>query len=549
MKKLLLLLTVAVGLFACSKKQETQSPVTGSNDFKKVAVKFNVSGFSQITGPIASAKDKAVFSTRTNAFTPIRDNFINDKLIYVVYDSQGKEVSRLEQFKTSDPGKVYRIANDTKTLVSSNSTFGTLSDNLNIGTYTVVVMVGQTDASFNRIYEGQVTTDFPKAYPTAILDEAAYYPTSGDILDDSFYYKGSLNVTTDSKTQSIVLDRIVGKLIFNIEDVLPANAYELTYDITTENTYFKLGNNTPGGTDGYNGHTISSVVFNARDIGKANFRWSEYILNTVTPMTVVLTISDINHKTLGTKTITNVRVSKNEQTTLTGKIFQATTNNFGITLNQQWGSNPNVISFNPTNNKVTIGGSEYNTAVIGTQTWTTVNYNGAGGLNYDNGANDAVYGKLYNHADIASLVLPSGWRIPSAADCQKLMSAFGQVTTSGIGLVYINDAATTKMRAVTGWQNTGTDIAGFSAYPAGYAYSGKGGWNFTNRGQSTIFLTSTDAADYSYNGDSYKQKYGFNIDQSNIIDEHGGYRGVSNTARLFAYNVATKYSLRFVKDN
>lgn len=116
-------------------------------------------------------------------------------------------------------------------------------------------------------------------------------------------------------------------------------------------------------------------------------------------------------------------------------------------------------------------------------------------------------------------------------------------------MVFINDAATAKMRSITGWTNVGTDIAGFNAYPAGYAYTGKGGWNFTRKGQQTIFLSTTDAADYSYNGESYKQKYDCNISENNIIDEHGSFRGVSNTTIMFPYNVATRFSLCFVKDN
>jgi len=37
-----------------------------------------------------------------------------------------------------------------------------------------------------------------------------------------------------------------------------------------------------------------------------------------------------------------------------------------------------------TANTVTINGTAYNTVTIGTQTWTAVNYNGAGGVNYNN---------------------------------------------------------------------------------------------------------------------------------------------------------------------
>src|SRR5688500_1131369 len=77
-------------------------------------------------------------------------------------------------------------------------------------------------------------------------------------------------------------------------------------------------------------------------------------------------------------------------------------------------------------NTVEIAGTTYQTVKIGTQTWTTVNYNGTGGVNYNDGANDPTYGKLYSFQEVKAISgLPSGWRVPTEDDVKKLLSVVG----------------------------------------------------------------------------------------------------------------------------
>ena len=77
-------------------------------------------------------------------------------------------------------------------------------------------------------------------------------------------------------------------------------------------------------------------------------------------------------------------------------------------------------------NTVSIGGDNYNTIVIGTQTWTATNYNGPGGLV-----------GLYTIAQATAISLPAGWRLPAKNDFDNLLKLAGG-TQDSYG--YVNNA-------------------------------------------------------------------------------------------------------------
>ncbi|MDB5154527.1 MAG: hypothetical protein JWR54_3278 [Mucilaginibacter sp.] len=58
---------------------------------------------------------------------------------------------------------------------------------------------------------------------------------------------------------------------------------------------------------------------------------------------------------------------------------------------------------------VTISGKAYGTIIIGSQTWTTQNYDGPGGVA---NAQESSVGKFYLSSELSSIELPTGWRIP-----------------------------------------------------------------------------------------------------------------------------------------
>jgi len=178
---------------------------------------------------------------------------------------------------------------------------------------------------------------------------------------------------------------------------------------------------------------------------------------------------------------------------------------------------------------VVINGTTYSTVVIGSQTWTAVNYNGAGGANYNNSAtNDPVLGKLYTYAEAQAISLPSGWRVPTADDYNKMLSGLGG-TKLDLTDYGVNNAVALEFMSTTGWTGTnGNNQLGFNAYPAG-VYS-QGANAFLYAGQQAFFLIETD---------------GINV----YISLNFSVAPLQTQVNHFFDGTLNRASLRFVKDN
>jgi uncharacterized protein (TIGR02145 family) len=124
-------------------------------------------------------------------------------------------------------------------------------------------------------------------------------------------------------------------------------------------------------------------------------------------------------------------------------------------------------STSPTPNRVTIQGKNYETVTLGDQTWTTTNYAGTGGLNFDANNSKPEYGKYYTKVEAEAIVLPEGWRLPTMEDFEKLAEFHGITLPS-------NGTETEKIRALTStdnWNNVaGTNSSKMNIYPTGYIF-------------------------------------------------------------------------------
>lgn len=199
----------------------------------------------------------------------------------------------------------------------------------------------------------------------------------------------------------------------------------------------------------------------------------------------------------------------------------------------------------PQKQGVTINGGFYTTVKIGNQLWTSVNYNGAGGVNYNNGSNDAAYGKYYTRQEAQAIVLQDGWRLPSKADFDKLVSSFPTQTINGY--TALTSESLKQILSSSGWDINGNNASGFNALPAGIVYIDAGGNNiFRYRGIEAQFVSSTN--EMVTGGGTTKEATWTLYLHSEVItgqnpftDFIGGVSGVSNSDSY-------RYSVRFVKD-
>jgi uncharacterized protein (TIGR02145 family) len=156
------------------------------------------------------------------------------------------------------------------------------------------------------------------------------------------------------------------------------------------------------------------------------------------------------------------------------------------------------------------GSGSFKTVTMGGQTWTVENLNIEKGNSwcYDNKeTNCRKYGRLYDW-ETAMTVCPSGWRLPSADDWNKLLTAAGGSSVAG-----------KRLKAKSGWYNggNGTDSLGFSALPGGHRYTDGLFANVTYVGYWWSATTiGNDAACYLY------MDYGIDkVYESDIVKSHG----------------------------
>jgi uncharacterized protein (TIGR02145 family) len=186
--------------------------------------------------------------------------------------------------------------------------------------------------------------------------------------------------------------------------------------------------------------------------------------------------------------------------------------------------------------KVTI----IDTVKIGTQIWTSVNYNGVGGVNYNNQPNNPNYGKLYTIAEANTLILPIGWRIPTTDDYNKLLAYLGATSTDANGYYQPSQATTLKLMSTTDWTlASGVNSSGFNAFPGGYYNQANTPNQDVLEGSAVAFITASYLAS---NIGMHANFYIYEIQQSStlLIDA------------VFSNQVTgsnDRGSLRFVKDN
>jgi uncharacterized protein (TIGR02145 family) len=191
-------------------------------------------------------------------------------------------------------------------------------------------------------------------------------------------------------------------------------------------------------------------------------------------------------------------------------------------------------SSDPKPQSISISGNPYSTVTIGSLTWTSVNYNGPGGTNYnDTTKNNPTFGKLYTMKEAKAIKLPSGWRLPTYADYLNLVVALGATQTGPLkqdmNAYEIPANTISLLLSKTGWTYAdGTNSSGFNAMPAG-AYSNV---YFGMGYQSLFMIPSDDLGPLVFS----------------IISNGNLSAGISDINTFYGRGTDYRCSIRFVKD-
>lgn len=123
------------------------------------------------------------------------------------------------------------------------------------------------------------------------------------------------------------------------------------------------------------------------------------------------------------------------------------------------------------NKSVEIQSVAYPTTEIGKQTWTTKNFEGNGGVSTEEG-HTILDGQNVYTIDVAkSLSLPSGWRVPTKADFEKLIRYIGETNpqmeyNSTLSELEVGSEFVLKLLAKNKWPSVSSNnLTGFNVIP------------------------------------------------------------------------------------
>lgn len=363
MKKVIFgLLTIMIIAASCKKDHQ---PVVRANllSAKKYPVLFTVSQFTQSTGSIYQKRSLTSLIQKNNLVTAADTSVLNQNFeyFYLIYDSNGTEIKRIIRNSFS-PGyeTVYQFVDgDPVREISTrpdSDPFNVITDSLAAGTYTVVV-TGCTNAQIEELEidysDGNYSRESPVYSP---YSTATVFPGQG--LDniprsvDIFFGKCTLTVTGPTKSDAITLNRIVGEVEVDLTDaVIPSNVSYIILGRSGELNGYAIANETPNTPTDQEADPPETLDNNfsyltGADYTRGTYIMQRYVLNTLSPIDVVINAYDSNGIIIASKTVPQVQIQKNRRTILTGKLFDnSVTAQFTINANAAWGPDTPPISF------------------------------------------------------------------------------------------------------------------------------------------------------------------------------------------------------------
>ena len=287
-----LLLGVVVTLISCNNAEEVIN-LEEQGRIETAPVHIQVANFSM------SIDDMPEVPTRAEV-TPA--NYNNVKELTLAFYSGSTEILKEIQVRSDNP--------------TNYETFGEFTCNLPAGSYTMVV-VGR------GVFSGDA---FSLTSPTL----AAY---TSDYVSETFCATQSVTVTTTQALDlSVTLNRIVTLLAILSTDTRPADAAKIRITSSAGNYSFNpttgLGTGDPGFTADL---TLKSDVGKTIGVGAYAFIASDELTTDIT-----LDVLDTNNQVLFRKSIPNVPLKRNRQTTLSGALFSPSATTASFTLETDW---------------------------------------------------------------------------------------------------------------------------------------------------------------------------------------------------------------------
>ena len=296
MKKLFLMAGFVLLTASCSNDESLDSSVNSSNEHAQAQVTVRVDGFSISQGDIPATRAEDVSTYANVKF-----------LTLAFYKSDGTEVFK----HTQERGNL-----------EDGETFGEFSTSLMYGSYTMVVLA---NAGNNAITFTSLTS-----------------ATYGDANPmDTWAYTQEVNITDNTAVElSAILERIVAALAVRSTDNRPA---EVTHTRITYAAGGKSFNPTTGLAISNTGFSLS-MAYPASSIGTTTYVGGYlFLASDEQMMDVTIETLDAEGAVLFTKTINNVPLKRNRQTTLTGAIYSGTgISASGFQVNTDWLTNHNI---------------------------------------------------------------------------------------------------------------------------------------------------------------------------------------------------------------
>lgn len=250
-----------------------------------------------------------------------------EHLVYIAYDEDGIEVSRIRQnssgFTTS-----YRPDEDgnSNEVNLGKLTFGSFTDSLAAGDYTIVLVASQKEFGISS-YNEAASQPFDPLSQAYFIYEYRFLENRSR-TKDTFYKKFQLKVEDKDLQKQIVLERIVGKAEINILDA-EGRSYRFNFINEREGMHF-LDDRLMGGTE-------DEAYFGASEVIQENSKFTAYILNTDPDRPIDIVIEGLHNGVNVRKTIEKVPFYKNKRTILTGYMNPpGSSAGFNVTVNDEF---------------------------------------------------------------------------------------------------------------------------------------------------------------------------------------------------------------------